>query len=201
MLLVCTVHNNTFSHVEAICPLRVFFWMCCAGLGYSVVSDALRPHGVQPTRLRCPWDFLGKNMSGLPCPPPEDLPKPKIEPTSLILQADSLPSEPHGKLQFSSVQFSRSVVSDSLRPHESQHARPPCPSPTPGVYSNSRKLKNGQINICQKQNVLSVHLCQYVYPSCICTKDQGRASKILITGKNLNRCPQISVILINNLII
>ena len=33
------------------------------------------------------------------------------------------------------VQFSHSVVSDSLRPHESQHARPPCPSPTPGVYS------------------------------------------------------------------
>ena len=37
----------------------------------------------------------------------------------------------------SSVQFSRSVVSDSLRPHELQHARPPYPSPTPGVYSNS----------------------------------------------------------------
>ena len=35
-----------------------------------------------------------------------------------------------------SVQFSCSVVSDSLRPHESQHARPPCPSPTPGVYPN-----------------------------------------------------------------
>ena len=41
-------------------------------------------------------------------------------------------------LTFSSVQFSRSVVSDSLRPHESQHARPPCPSPTPGVHSDSR---------------------------------------------------------------
>ena len=39
---------------------------------------------------------------------------------------------------FSSVQFSRSVVSNSLRPHESQHARPPCPSPSPGVHSNSR---------------------------------------------------------------
>ena len=38
----------------------------------------------------------------------------------------------------SSVQFSRSVVSDSLQPHESQHARPPCPSPTPGVHSDSR---------------------------------------------------------------
>ena len=40
--------------------------------------------------------------------------------------------------QFSSVQFSRSVVSDSLRPHELQHTRPPCPSPTPRVHSNSR---------------------------------------------------------------
>ena len=39
-----------------------------------------------------------------------------------------------------SVQFSRSVVSDSLRPHELQHARPPCPSPTPGVHSNSHPL-------------------------------------------------------------
>ena len=37
----------------------------------------------------------------------------------------------------SSSQFSRSVVSDSLRPHESQHTRPPCPSPTPTVHSNS----------------------------------------------------------------
>ena len=41
-------------------------------------------------------------------------------------------------IAFSSVQFSRSVVSDSLRPHESQHTRPPCPSPSPGVHSNSR---------------------------------------------------------------
>ena len=44
-------------------------------------------------------------------------------------------------VQFSSVaQFSRSVVSDSLQPHKPQHARPPCPSPTPGVYSNSCPL-------------------------------------------------------------
>ena len=41
------------------------------------------------------------------------------------------------EIQFSSVQFSPSVMSNSLRPHESQHAMPPCPSPTPGVYSNS----------------------------------------------------------------
>ena len=41
---------------------------------------------------------------------------------------------------FSSIQFSHSVVSDSLWPHESQHTRPPCPSPTPGIYPNSRPL-------------------------------------------------------------
>ena len=40
-------------------------------------------------------------------------------------------------LLISSLQFSHSAVSDSLRPHESQHSRPPCPSPTPGVSSNS----------------------------------------------------------------
>ena len=40
----------------------------------------------------------------------------------------------------SSVQFSRSVVSNSLRPHGLQHARPPCPLPTPGAYSNSCPL-------------------------------------------------------------
>ena len=39
-----------------------------------------------------------------------------------------------------SVQFSHSVVSDSLRPHELQHTRPPCPSPTPGVHPNSCTL-------------------------------------------------------------
>ena len=40
-------------------------------------------------------------------------------------------------LETISVQFSRSVMSNSLQPHELQHARPPCPSPTPGVHSNS----------------------------------------------------------------
>ena len=39
-----------------------------------------------------------------------------------------------------SVQFSQSVVSDSLRPHELQHARPPCPSPTPGGHPDARPL-------------------------------------------------------------
>ena len=90
--------------------------------------------------------------SGLPFPSPEDLPDPGIEPGSPTLQADVLPSEPPGKpleyteelykkgLQFSSVQFSCSVVSNSLQLHEPQHTRPPCPSPTPRVYPNSCPL-------------------------------------------------------------
>ena len=45
-----------------------------------------------------------------------------------------------GSSVHTSVQFSHSVLSDSLRPHELQHARPPCPSPTPGVYPNSCPL-------------------------------------------------------------
>ena len=43
----------------------------------------------------------------------------------------------HSNVTISSVQFSCSVMSDSLRPHKLQHTRPPCPSPTPGVHSNS----------------------------------------------------------------
>ena len=43
----------------------------------------------------------------------------------------------HMHSQFSSVQFSRSVASDPLRTHESQYDKPPCPSPTPRVYSNA----------------------------------------------------------------
>ena len=41
------------------------------------------------------------------------------------------------KMLFNSIQFSRSVVSDSLQPHGLQHARLPCPSPTPRAWSNS----------------------------------------------------------------
>ena len=46
------------------------------------------------------------------------------------------------KFKKDSVQFSRSVVSDSLQPHESQHARPPCPSPTPRVHSRLMSIKS-----------------------------------------------------------
>ena len=54
------------------------------------------------------------------------------------------------KLRFTNSQpkFSRSVVSDSLRPHELQHARPPCPSPTPRVYPSSSMMPSNHLILC-----------------------------------------------------
>ena len=51
--------------------------------------------------------------------------------------SNSFPMNIQDRFPFTSVHFSRSVVSNSFRPHESQHTRPPCPSPSPGVHSNS----------------------------------------------------------------
>ena len=58
----------------------------------------------------------------------------KEELKSLLMQVKEESEKP--ALKLSSVQFTHSVVSDSLRPHELQHARSPCPSPTPGVHPN-----------------------------------------------------------------
>ena len=66
-------------------------------LSCSVVSSSSQPHGLQPSRLLCPCGFSRQEYwSGLPCPPPGDLPNPGIEPRSPTLQVDSLPTEPPG---------------------------------------------------------------------------------------------------------
>ena len=71
--------------------------LCCAVLSHSVVSDSVTLWTVAP-RLLCPWGFSRQEYwSGLPSPPPEDLPNPGIEPRSPTWQADSLLSEPPGK--------------------------------------------------------------------------------------------------------
>ena len=55
----------------------------------GAASESLWPHGLQTTRLLCPWGFSRQeHWSGLPCPPLEDLPNPGIEPSSPALQAD-----------------------------------------------------------------------------------------------------------------
>ena len=64
----------------------------------------------------------------------------------------------------SSVQFSHSVVSDSLWPHELQHARPPCPSPTPGVYPNSCPL-SWWCHPAISSSVVSFSSCPQSFPA------------------------------------
>ena len=83
---------GTYGYLSLPCGL------CCAVLRHSVASDSLRPHGLWPARLLCPWGFSRQeHWSGLPCPLPGDLPNPGVEPRSPTLQADSLLSEPPGK--------------------------------------------------------------------------------------------------------
>ena len=63
-------------------------------------------------------------------------------------------------LKICSVQFSRSVVSNSLQPHEPQHARPPCPSPTPGVHSIESVMPSNHLIPC-----CSLLLLPAIFPS------------------------------------
>ena len=60
---------------------------------------------------------------------------------------------------FSSVQSSRSVVSDSLQSHESQHARPPCPSPAPGVHSNSTSIESVMLLLSNSKHYSKIQNC------------------------------------------
>ena len=110
------------------------------------MSDSLQPHGLQPTRLLCPCYSPSKNTGvgyhfffiSDPGIEPTSLTSPTLQLNSLLLYHQRSPM--YHRVQFSSVQFSHSVVSDSLWPHKSQHARPPRPSPTPRVHSNSHPL-------------------------------------------------------------
>ena len=81
-------------HTQALASvLQAFFSL----LSHSVMSDFC--NSMEPTRLLCPWRFSRKEYwSGLPCPPPGDLPNPGIKPRTAALQADFLPFEPPGKL-------------------------------------------------------------------------------------------------------
>ena len=108
-------HYSVSLNVEMCMMLTHFSHVLLFMTLWTVAHQA--PLSIAFSRQEC-WN-------GLPYPPPGHLPNPEIESASLMSPT------------FSSVQFSRSVLSNSLRPHELQHARPPCPSPAPGVHSNS----------------------------------------------------------------
>ena len=97
------------------------------------------------------------------------------------------------KYVFSSVQFSRSVVSDSLQPHESQHARPPCPTPTPGVYSNSCPL-SWWCHPTISSSVVSFSSCLQSFPA----SGSFLVSQLFISGdQSIGGSASISVLPMN----
>ena len=109
----------------------------------SVVSDSLKTPCTVAGQAPLSMGFLRKEYwSSLPFPTPGEFPDPEIESVSLVspaLASRFFTTEPPGNsMANTSVQISLSVMSDSLQPHELQHARTPCPSPTPRVHSDSR---------------------------------------------------------------
>ena len=138
---------------------QYYLYVSCCCCSVAQLCPTLRSHGLQHARLpcpsltpeacsdSCPLGQMPSNHLILCCPL---LLLPSIFPIIRVFSNESVlcirwPEDwsfsfnfslSNESVQFSSVQFSHSVVSDSLRPHESQHARPPCPSPTPGVHPN-----------------------------------------------------------------
>ena len=78
-------NNNKTTQLKNGCAVCLVTQLCLT----------LWPHGLQPTRLLCPWGFSRQEYwSMLPCSPPGDLPDPGMEPRSSALQAVSFPTEP-----------------------------------------------------------------------------------------------------------
>ena len=91
------------------------------------------------------------------------------------------------------IQFSRSVVSDSLRPHEPQHAKPPCPSPTPRVYPNSCPL-SWWCNPTISSSVDPLSSCPQSFP----TSGSFQMSQLFtIGGQNIGVSASASVLSVN----
>ena len=103
----------------------------------SVVSDSLQPHG-----LCNPWNSPGQSTgvgicSSIPFSRGSSQPRDQTQVFHIACRFFTIWATREAHAYHGSVQFSRSVMSDYLRHHELQHARPPCPSPTPGVHSDS----------------------------------------------------------------
>ena len=94
---------------------------------------------------------------------------------------------------FNSVQFSRSVMSDSLQHHGVQHARPPCPSPAPGVYSNLCPLSQWCHPIISS-SVVPFSSCLLSFPA----SDSFQMSQFFASGgQNIGVSASASVLLMN----
>ena len=94
---------------------------------------------------------------------------------------------------FSSVQFSHSVVSNSLRPHGLQHTRPPCPSPAPRVYPNSCQL-SWWCHLTMSSSVVPFSSCLQSFPA----SGSFQMSQFFVSGgQNIGASASASVVPMN----
>ena len=148
---VCVCISN-YSVITVVWKKRwVFFYFACVLICFSCVQLSATPQTVAPQAPLSMGFSMQEYWSGLPCPPPGDLPDP-----------DRLYTWPIVHLTDCTLtillMFSHSVVSDSLWPHGLQHARLPCPSASPWVYPSSCPL-NPPSNI----NYTSIKKYIYIY--------------------------------------
>ena len=112
-------HHNHYGQCRECQEPILKAWLIFLLLSHSIMSDSLRSHGLQPIRHLCSWGFSRQeDWSGLPFPPPGDLPKPGVEPRSPALQVDCVPSKPpatmEGLILYSSLKFGHWPQSSGL---------------------------------------------------------------------------------------
>ena len=128
LLLVSNPRNQCWYQCQGayyVCFLLGFLW-------FQILYSSFNPFWGDYSEWCKMWIQFHSSACGYPVFLAPVIEETILSPLSTLLSLSNI--------QFSSVQFSLSVVSYCLRPHESQHARPPCPSRTPGVHSDSRPL-------------------------------------------------------------
>ena len=185
MACIMNHHTNNFIKILHGCMLTCF---CHVGLWHPACHASLF------------MEFYKQEYwNGLPCPPSGIFQTQGSNPCLLCLlhwQADSLP--------FRSDQISRSIVSDSLRPPESQHSRPPCPSPTPvsplRLTFIESVMPSSHLTLCRHLLLLppippSISLFQWVNssplepPYCCCSVAKLSEDSLWPNGLQYTRLP------------
>ena len=157
------VRSIQFSSVQSLCCVWLFAtpWTAAHQASLSITNSRSYPN-------LCPlsqWCHLTISSSVVPfssCP--------LSFPASVSFQMSQIFRSGGQNIGFSfniisSVQFSLSVVSDSLRPHESQHAKPPCPSPTPAVYPNNSCPLRRWCHLTISSSVVPFSSCLQSFPA------------------------------------
>ena len=128
------------------------------------MSNSLRLHGLQPTRLLCPWEFSRQeSCSGLPCPPPGDRPNPRTEPRSPALQMDSLPPEPPIGLPISPTLSSCHRLPRFLSIFPHPHTQPPL---LPTAHKSLQPRTRAQVSLVSGQVPCYTLVGSWAQPGC-----------------------------------